>query len=98
MPNPTPTPRLDVATIAARAEDLLTERHAYLSLEQLLKQDIPALIAHIEALEAVVKAARELEPAVRGMPMSYDGLVQGTLDLARQELNKALAALGDGDG
>ena len=86
MPDAPAISRPDVKMIAARAEDLLTERHAYLSLEQLLKQDIPALIAHIEALEAVVAIARRR-------------CGRGSMNcVGSRFVKEALAALGDGDG
>ena len=65
-------------------------------------EDIPALIAWIEKLEAVVEAARHVndEMAVEASGADVGGADDTSrwLEDIRRPIAKALAALGDGDG
>ena len=82
----TPDKRPDVEGIAARAKSEWADRR-----DRLVSKDIPALIAYIKALEAVVLGARLVAEGT--------AIEVGTTLVRMQVLRKALAALdGGGDG
>ena len=89
MPDAPATSRPDVKAIAARAEAINQPRVLAsfpAEIHLLVRQDIPALIAHIEALEEVVAIARRR-------------CGRGSMNCVGSRFVKdALAALGDGDG
>ena len=88
MPNAPAISRPDVEGIAARVAELLTGKG---SIRELACEDIPALIAHIEALEVVVKAAR-----VMSKSESWNFLLKA--NQGGNDLLNSLAALGESDG
>ena len=91
---PTPDERPDVEGIETRARGANNWQYAH----TVLRHDIPALIAWIEALEEVVGAARnaiELEGGAGLIPLDVEGKELGPW----QALVETLAALdGGGDG
>ena len=78
----TPAWRPDVEGIRQRAKQRLNDGVCFTTLEEEQERNNLELIAHIEALEAVVKAA---------------WAVDRMEDLSASRLRKALTALGDGD-
>ena len=90
MPNAPAISRPDVKAIAARYNKLqfYNEQDTYGELA-LLVADIPALIAHIEALEAVIQERDDTDQKV------WKEAQEAVDELNRRE---AFAALGDGDG
>ena len=105
MPNAPAISRPDVKAIAARAEKMLENKHFWEGpawADQLIFKDIPALIARIEAMEAVVKkevaVIENFMARINPTELTAADDQQYVVSINAIENLEALAALGDGDG
>ena len=92
----TPTPRPDVEGIEARAtHNALTDWCPQHGVYDFCTQDIPALIAHIEALEA---RQEKLEAALKELSKGGGGYSMSQIALAALDSPEEQKAMEAGDG